>query len=71
MQNITVDSLRRHIGVVPQDTVLFNESVMYNLRYADPDATDEQVFDACRAACIHEKILSFPDGYDSKVGEED
>ena len=67
--DITIDSLRRHIGVVPQDTVLFNETLMYNLKYAKPSATDEEVFDACRAASIHEKILHFPDGYASRVGE--
>ena len=69
VQDITIDSLRKHIGVVPQDTVLFNESLMYNLKYANQFATDEDVFEACRAASIHEKILSFPDGYDTKVGE--
>lgn len=69
VKDVTIDSLRRHIGVVPQDTVLFNESLMYNLRYANVNATDEDVFDACRAASIHEKILNFPDGYDSRVGE--
>ena len=69
VRDVTLDSLRRHIGVVPQDTVLFNESLMYNLRYARPEATDEQVFQACRAASIHDKILAFPDGYQSRVGE--
>ena len=67
--DITMDSLRRHIGVVPQDTVLFNESLMYNLKYARPDASDEEVYSACRAASIHDKILTFPDGYNSRVGE--
>jgi ATP-binding cassette, subfamily B, vacuolar membrane transporter HMT1/ACLQ len=69
IEDITIESLRRHIGVVPQDTVLFNETIMYNLKYANPEATDEEVFVACRAASIHEKILSFPDGYETKVGE--
>jgi ABC-type transport system involved in Fe-S cluster assembly fused permease/ATPase subunit len=69
INNITIDSLRRHIGVVPQDTVLFNETLMYNLRYANQDATDEEIFAACRAASIHDKIMGFPDGYDTKVGE--
>lgn len=69
VEDISIDSLRRHIGVVPQDTVLFNETLMYNLKYANPDATDEQVFEACRAASIHEKILTFPDGYETKVGD--
>lgn len=69
VQGVTIDSLRSYIGVVPQDTVLFNESLMYNLKYARQSCTDEDVFNACRAASIHEKILSFPDGYDTKVGE--
>ena len=69
VKEITIDSLRRHIGVVPQDTVLFNEDIMYNLKYANPDATDEEVYAACRAASIHEKIKDFPDGYSSRVGE--
>lgn len=68
-ESVTIDSLRRHIGVVPQDTVLFNESLMYNLKYARQSASDEDVYAACRAASIHDKILSFPDGYETKVGE--
>ena len=69
VRNITIDTLRQHMGVVPQDTVLFNESIMYNLKYARPTATDEEVFAACKAASIHEKILTFPDDYNSRVGE--
>ncbi|KAH0562222.1 hypothetical protein GP486_003078 [Trichoglossum hirsutum] len=69
VRDTTIDSVRKNIGVVPQDTVLFNETLMYNLRYANPLATDEQVYDACRAASIHEKILGFPDGYATRVGE--
>lgn len=69
VKGITIDSLRRHIGVVPQDTILFNETLMYNLRYANQDATDEQIYAACRAASIHDKIMAFPDGYKTKVGE--
>ena len=69
VEDITTDSLRRHIGVVPQDTVLFNESLMYNLKYANQEATDEDVYEACRAASIHEQILKFPDGYKTLVGE--
>jgi ABC-type transport system involved in Fe-S cluster assembly fused permease/ATPase subunit len=69
VEDVTIDSVRSHIGVVPQDTVLFNETLMYNLRYANPEATDEQVYEACRAASIHDKILTFPDKYETKVGE--
>lgn len=69
IKDITIDSLRRHIGVVPQDTILFNETLMYNLKYANQDAKDEDVYAACRAASIHDKIMAFPDGYNTKVGE--
>lgn len=69
VQDVTIDSLRRQIGVVPQDTILFNESIMYNLKYANQAVTDEEVYDACRAASIHERILTFPDGYATRVGE--
>ncbi|KAF3484100.1 vacuolar ABC heavy metal transporter [Arthroderma uncinatum] len=69
VESVSIDSLRRHIGVVPQDTVLFNETLMYNLKYANPEATDEDIYDACRAASIHDRILTFPDGYQTKVGE--
>lgn len=69
IQDVTIDSVRRHIGVVPQDTVLFNETIMWNLRYANQHATDEEVYAACRAASIHDKIMGFPDKYETKVGE--
>ncbi|PSN59064.1 hypothetical protein BS50DRAFT_614714 [Corynespora cassiicola Philippines] len=69
VKGLTSDSVRRHIGVVPQDTVLFNESLMYNLKYANQSATDEDVYAACRAATIHDKIMTFPDKYDTRVGE--
>ncbi|EGX96312.1 heavy metal tolerance protein precursor [Cordyceps militaris CM01] len=69
VRDLTISSVRRHIGVVPQDTTLFNESLMYNLRYANPNATDEEVYAACQAASIHDRILSFPDQYETQVGE--
>lgn len=69
VRDITVDSLRQHIGVVPQEPNLFNESIMYNLKYANQKATVEEIHDACRAASIHDRIMSFPDGYDTKVGD--
>ncbi|KAI6262492.1 hypothetical protein MCOR14_008083 [Pyricularia oryzae] len=69
VKDLTIDSVRRAIGVVPQDTILFNESIMYNLRYANQDATDEQVYEACKSASIHDRIMSFPEGYNTKVGE--
>jgi ABC-type multidrug transport system fused ATPase/permease subunit len=48
---------------------LFNATIMYNLRYANPDASEADVFNACKAANIHERILAFPEQYDTKVGE--
>lgn len=69
VKDLTINSVREAIGVVPQDTTLFNETLMYNLKYARPSATDEEVFAACRAASIHDRILSFPDQYNTQVGE--
>ena len=65
----TQESLRRHIGIVPQDTVLFNDTILHNIAYGRPDASQEQVVAAARAASIHDFILSLPDGYDTVVGE--
>lgn len=62
-------SLRSHVGVVPQDPTLFNDTVMNNIRYARLDATDEEVYEACKAAAVHDKIMKFADGYNSKVGD--
>ncbi|KAI0901763.1 hypothetical protein F4806DRAFT_490238 [Annulohypoxylon nitens] len=69
IKDVTIDSVRRYIGVVPQDTVLFNDTLMYNLRYANQNATDDDIMAACQAASIHDRIMSFPDGYNTKVGE--
>ncbi|KAK2610220.1 hypothetical protein N8I77_003670 [Diaporthe amygdali] len=69
LRDLKIDSLRRNIGVVPQDTVLFNATIMYNLLYANPKASEADVHEACKAANIHDRILAFPDKYDTKVGE--
>nr|XP_048724653.1 ATP-binding cassette sub-family B member 6 isoform X2 [Caretta caretta] len=66
---VTQASLRAHIGVVPQDTVLFNDSICNNIRYGRAAASDEEVRQAARAADIHDHILSFPEGYETQVGE--
>ncbi|XP_037618337.1 ATP-binding cassette, sub-family B (MDR/TAP), member 6a isoform X2 [Sebastes umbrosus] len=62
-------SLRAHIGVVPQDTVLFNDTIRDNIRYGRISASDQEVEEAALAADIHDKIMTFPEGYDSQVGE--
>ncbi|WP_085902860.1 ABCB family ABC transporter ATP-binding protein/permease [Kiloniella majae] len=62
-------SLRQAIGIVPQDTVLFNDTILYNIAYGRPDASREEVESAAKLAKIHDFVLSLPDGYDSVVGE--
>ena len=62
-------SLRQSIGVVPQDTVLFNDNILYNIRYGKASATDDEVFQASVYADMHERILSFPQKYGTRVGE--
>jgi len=69
ISQITQDSLRQSIGVVPQDTVLFNNSIYYNLLYAKTDATEQDIKNAAKMAHIHQFILSLPKGYDTIVGE--
>jgi ATP-binding cassette subfamily B protein len=69
VRDLTGDSLRDAIGVVSQDPHLFHESIIENLRYARPTATDVEVIEACRAARIHDIIAALPDGYKTVVGE--
>ena len=69
LRDVTQESLRKVIGIVPQDTVLFNDTIRYNIRYGRPGATDAEVEAAAKLARIHDFILSLPDGYDSMVGE--
>jgi len=69
VRDLTLDSLRTSIGVVSQDPHLFHETIGDNLRYADPDASDEQLVTAARSARIHDTIAALPDGYDTVVGE--
>ena len=69
VKDATLESLGRSIGVVTQETYLFHDTIAANLRYARPDATAEQLEEACRAANIHEFVASLPGGYDTVVGE--
>jgi len=69
IRNVTQDSLRAALGVVPQDTVLFNDSIYYNIAYGRPDATRDEVIEAARAAHILAFIESLPQGWDTVVGE--
>ncbi|PRX37866.1 ATP-binding cassette, subfamily B [Meinhardsimonia xiamenensis] len=69
IRDVTLESLHAAIGVVPQDTVLFNDTIYYNIAYGRPDASREEVEAAARAAKIHDFIMSLPQGYDTVVGE--
>ncbi len=69
IKECTQDSLRKSIGIVPQDTVLFNESIFYNIQYGNPKATKEEVENAAKMAHIYDFIMGLPDGWDSVVGE--
>lgn len=69
IQNIKLNSLRDAFGIVPQDLVLFNQTVEYNIRYGRLDASDEEVREAAKYAAIHDQIERFPNGYQTMVGE--
>jgi len=70
ISKVRIRSLRHSFGIVPQDTPLFNQSIFYNIAYAKPDATPEEVYEAAKKAKIHDVIVNqFPDGYNTKVGQ--
>lgn len=64
-----MESLRRNIGVVPQDTPLFHSDIMHNIRYGRLDASDGEVREAAMKANVHDTIVSLPEGYQTQVGE--
>ncbi|PRQ34876.1 putative cadmium-transporting ATPase [Rosa chinensis] len=69
IRDVTLESLRNCIGVVPQDTVLFNDTIYHNIHYGRLSATKEEVYEAARRAAIHDTIMTFPDRYSTEVGE--
>ncbi len=69
IRDLTQASLRAHIGIVPQDTVLFNDTIYYNIAYGRPGASREEIIEAASSAHIHDFISKLPDGYDTMVGE--
>ncbi|MGB0854163.1 MAG: ATP-binding cassette domain-containing protein, partial [Pikeienuella sp.] len=69
VRDVTQESLRSAIGVVPQDTVLFNDTIRYNIAYGRDGATEEEIVEAARSAQIHDFIMGLPEGYDTPVGE--
>ncbi|MCR5478338.1 MAG: ATP-binding cassette domain-containing protein [Ruminococcus sp.] len=69
IHSINTASLRDNESFVTQDTQMFNDSIEYNVRIAKPDATHEQIVNACKKASIHDFIMTLPNGYETKVGE--
>jgi ATP-binding cassette subfamily B protein len=69
VRDVTQDSLRAAIGVVPQDTVLFNDTIRYNIAYGRPGASQAEIEQAAKAAQVHEFVMGLPEGYDTRVGE--
>ncbi|QKX57283.1 uncharacterized protein TRUGW13939_04394 [Talaromyces rugulosus] len=69
IRDVTLQSLRGNIGVVPQDPALFNDTILNNIRYAKLSATDEEIHDACRAVNLHDQFTALPNGYQTMVGE--
>ncbi|MFH5926033.1 ABCB family ABC transporter ATP-binding protein/permease [Roseomonas xinghualingensis] len=69
LRDVTQESVRAAIGVVPQDTVLFNDTIFYNIAYGRPDATEEQVIEAAKLAQVHDFVMRLPEGYKTRVGE--
>ena len=69
IRDVSQDSLRAAIGVVPQDTVLFNDTIRYNIGYGRPNATQAEIEEAARAAQVHDFVRKLPEGYDTRVGE--
>ncbi|XP_039113937.1 ABC transporter B family member 25, mitochondrial isoform X2 [Dioscorea cayenensis subsp. rotundata] len=69
IRKVTLESLRKCIGVVPQDTVLFNDTIFHNIQYGRLSATEDEVYDAAQRAAIHDTIMTFPEKYSTVVGE--
>jgi ABC-type multidrug transport system fused ATPase/permease subunit len=69
ISGLEFDSFRQTISMVPQYGVLFNDSILFNLKYSNPDASMEEIIEVCKACEIHDKIVSVAEGYDTQVGE--
>jgi ABC-type multidrug transport system fused ATPase/permease subunit len=69
LSNLDLESYRSQIGVMPQDTTLFHDSIMFNIGYANPNASAEEIFEAAKRAQLHDWVLSLPSGYETRVGD--
>ena len=69
MSNLDFKSFRKYISLIPQNGTLFNDSILFNLTYSNPEVTMDEVIAICKRCRIHDKIMSMPDGYNSMVGD--
>lgn len=69
IRDISINDLRMHIGIVPQDTPLFHNNIMHNIRYGNLDASDEDVVEVAKKSGVHNTIIKLPEGYSTSVGE--
>jgi ABC-type multidrug transport system fused ATPase/permease subunit len=65
VKDLTLDSFRKHICVIPQNGILFNDTLIFNLKYGNPDATIEEIKEVCRKCSIHNRIMTMEHGYDT------
>lgn len=69
MADMKFKSFRKYISIIPQNGNLFNDTILYNLKYSNPEASMEEVIEVCKKCQMHDKIMSMADGYDTPVGE--
>ena len=69
LSECTFDSFRKYISIIPQNGALFNDSIMFNLQYGNPDASEEEITEMCKKCQIHDKIIKMKDGYQTQVGD--
>lgn len=69
LKDLQFDSFRKYISIIPQNGILFNDTILHNLQYSNDEATFEEIVEVAKQCEIHDKIMSMPDGYDTKVGD--
>ena len=69
IRDLKFDSFRKYISIVPQNGILFNDTILFNLQYGNPEASNEEIFEIAKKCEIHNKIMDMPDGYDTQVGD--
>ena len=69
LADLKFESFRKYISIIPQNGILFNDTILFNLQYSNPDATTDEIIEACKQCQIHDKIMKFKDGYSTAVGD--